>query len=79
VGTIQSIHALGGSGGGIRLTTARWLGPGGEPLEARPVMPDVLLATARGPVERVGESAAADTALAQAIEVLRQPPAARPR
>jgi carboxyl-terminal processing protease len=79
VGTIQTIHALGGHGGGIRLTTARWLGPGGEPLEARPVVPDVLLATARGPVERAGESAAADTALAQAIEVLRQPPAARPR
>jgi carboxyl-terminal processing protease len=79
VGTIQSIHALGGNGGGIRLTTARWLGPGGQPLETRPVVPDVLIATARGPVERVGESTAADTALAQAIEVLRQPPAARPR
>jgi carboxyl-terminal processing protease len=77
LGTIQAYHVL-NDGGAIRLTIARWIGPGGEALEGRPVTPDVTLTTARGPAEP-RRAAGDDPTLAQAIEVLRQPPAARTR
>ena len=78
LGTIQAYHVL-NDGGAIRLTIAKWIGPGGEALEGRPVTPDVTLTTARGPAEPRRPAEGEDATLAQAIEVLRQPPAARTR
>jgi carboxyl-terminal processing protease len=78
LGTIQTYHVL-NDGSAIRLTIARWIGPGGEALEGRPVTPDVTLTTARGPAESRRPTGGDDATLAQAIEVLRQPPLARPR
>jgi carboxyl-terminal processing protease len=58
-------------GGYLRLTTTRWLTPKGEPLDGRPVTPDILLVTRRVASD-AGGAPPRDAALEQAIEILRK-------
>jgi carboxyl-terminal processing protease len=67
IGSIQTLVPL-GDGAYLRLTTAVWLTPRGEPLDGRPLTPDVLLTTARGTPPG---SAARDVELEQAVEILK--------
>jgi C-terminal processing protease CtpA/Prc len=78
VGTIQTFHVLTDGGGMMRVTIARWLGPRGEIIEGHPVIPDVTITTARGPADR-GRASSDDSEVTRAVEVLREPPMARPR
>jgi carboxyl-terminal processing protease len=68
LGSIQTVLSL-DDGSYLRLTTAVWLTPRGEPLEGRPITPDVLLVTGRGPAP--GGRPFHDAVLEQAVEVLK--------
>jgi carboxyl-terminal processing protease len=72
-GTIQTVLPL-TEGGALKLTTAMWLGPRGEPIEGRGVTPDVTITTARGPRARARAAAGEDTELTQALEILSRVP-----
>lgn len=48
-GSVQGIFPLSGSGVGIRLTTAKWYTPAGQPISGNGVTPDIAVRTAAKP------------------------------
>lgn len=74
-GSVQGIFPLGYAGAGIRLTTAKFFSPTGQPISKVGVQPDIVVRRANGSAE--GSHAVAyrgtdaDTALAKAVDVAR--------
>lgn len=74
-GSVQGIFPLGYAGAGIRLTTAKFFSPTGQPISKVGVQPDIVVRRATGSAE--GSHAVAyrgtdaDTALAKAVDVAR--------
>jgi carboxyl-terminal processing protease len=68
-GSIQTLLPL-DDGGYLRLTTARWRTPKLEPLDDRPVTPDVLLVTGQSATAGAG-APARDVMLEQAVDILK--------
>ena len=48
-GSVQGIFPLNSSGVGVRLTTAKWYTPAGQPITGNGVTPDVFVRTAAKP------------------------------
>ncbi|MEN1681988.1 MAG: S41 family peptidase [Planctomycetota bacterium] len=74
-GSVQGIFPLGQSGAGIRLTTAKFFSPHGQPISKVGVSPDIVVrratSEAGGRVTVGYRGAGEDAALARAIEVAR--------
>lgn len=66
-GTVQTWHAL-SNGGGVRITTARWITPDGEWVNETGIMPDVVVPTPENPPADLAD----DPQLQAAIEELRE-------
>ncbi|MEX2027839.1 MAG: S41 family peptidase, partial [Pirellulaceae bacterium] len=45
-GSVQGIFPLSATSAGVRLTTAKWFTPSGQPITGRGVTPDVIVSTA---------------------------------
>jgi carboxyl-terminal processing protease len=73
-GSVQGIFPLAGSGAGVRLTTAKFYSPSGQPISGRGVMPDVVVHTAARPIEGGAsmQDPQQDAALSAALQVARQ-------
>lgn len=73
-GSVQGIFPLSVSGGGIRLTTAKFYGPDGEAIQDNGVQPDVIVRIAAKPGPADGESAStpADEILDMGVRIARQ-------
>ncbi|MCO6042911.1 S41 family peptidase [Aeoliella sp. ICT_H6.2] len=74
-GSVQGIFPLGYGGAGIRLTTAKFFSPNGQPISQVGVQPDIVVRRANGLPEG-GHMAAyrgtdQDTALSKALEIAR--------
>jgi carboxyl-terminal processing protease len=76
-GTVQGIFPLGYAGAGIRLTTAKFYSPNGQPISQVGVEPDIVVRHATGETEQVrstgyrGVDLASDPALSKAVEAAR--------
>lgn len=70
-GTVQTWHAL-SNGGGVRITTARWLTPGGDWVNETGLTPDVVVPDPETPAAEPED----DVQLQAAIEELREMTAA---
>ncbi len=66
-GTVQTWHAL-SNGGGVRITTARWITPDGEWVNETGIMPDVVIPSPENPPADLAD----DPQLQAAIEELRE-------
>jgi carboxyl-terminal processing protease len=60
-GSVQGIFPLSSSGVGVRLTTAKWYTPAGQPISGNGVTPDIAVRTAAKPVSASELSVAANT------------------
>ena len=67
-GSVQGIFPLNSSGGGIRLTTAKFYSPEGIPISQNGVVPDVKVQVAAKPAAE-GQNADSDPGLALGIQV----------
>jgi carboxyl-terminal processing protease len=75
-GSVQGIFPLNATGGGMRLTTAKFYGPGGEAIQDYGVRPDVLVHSAAKAALGV-DPPATDEALGVALQMARQTPPVR--
>jgi carboxyl-terminal processing protease len=66
-GTVQSWHGL-SNGGGVRITTARWLTPDGTWVHESGLMPDVVVAAAEAQPQEPED----DPQVQAAIDALRE-------
>lgn len=66
-GTVQTWHAL-SNGGGVRITTARWITPDGVWVNETGIMPDVVVPSPESPPADLSD----DTQLQAAIEQLQE-------
>ena len=57
-GSVQGIFPLNASNIGIRLTTAKWYTPAGQPISGNGVTPDVTVRTAAKPAGEVDAAVA---------------------
>jgi carboxyl-terminal processing protease len=65
-GSVQGIFPLSTGNGGVRLTTARWYTPSGQPISGRGVSPDVTVRVAAKPTaDAAGAPAATNSSLSQ--------------
>ncbi|MEZ6095433.1 MAG: S41 family peptidase [Pirellulaceae bacterium] len=71
-GSVQGIFPLNISGGGVRLTTAKFYGPSGNSVNQVGVKPDVAIQTVAKPAVDGQNSNESDTALQTAIRLVRQ-------
>jgi len=60
-GSVQGIFPLNSGGVGVRLTTAKWYTPAGQPISGNGVTPDIAVRTAAKPVSASELSVAANT------------------
>lgn len=76
-GTVQGIFPLGYAGAGVRLTTAKFYSPNGQPISQVGVEPDIVVRQATGETEGVrstgyrGLDLESDPALQRAVEAAR--------
>lgn len=74
-GSVQGIFPLGYAGAGIRLTTAKFYGPNGQPISQVGVQPDIVVRRANGSPEGVQSVAYRgeqnDLVLSKAVEIAR--------
>ena len=68
-GSVQGIFPLNSAGGGVRLTTAKFFSPKGNPINQVGVKPDVAVQFAARPNASTGMQAEGDNGLRIAIEV----------
>jgi carboxyl-terminal processing protease len=73
-GSVQGIFSLNASRAGVRLTTAKFYSPDGQPISNHGVQPDLVVRTANKPAGQSGERPAdtADNVLEAAIEHARR-------
>ncbi len=78
-GSVQGIFPLNSTHAGLRLTTARFYSPSGQPISRRGVQPDVLVhVAAKANADGTGSDAAGrDAALDAAVQIARQNGAAQ--
>ncbi|MFN0021573.1 MAG: S41 family peptidase [Pirellulaceae bacterium] len=67
-GSVQGIFPLNVSTVGVRLTTAKWYTPAGQPISGNGVTPDVIVRTAARPVVNTDLAVSANTAPAAPTE-----------
>jgi carboxyl-terminal processing protease len=58
-GSVQGIFPLNGANAGVRLTTAKWFTPSGQPISGRGVSPDTLVHTSAKPAIKAPSDGAA--------------------
>jgi carboxyl-terminal processing protease len=72
-GSVQGIFPLSGSRSGMRLTTAKFYSPNGQPYSLIGVKPDIQVQTVAKPIAESGNANAHhDQALEAAVDVLKQ-------
>lgn len=69
-GSVQGIFPLNASNVGVRLTTAKWYTPSGQPITGRGVTPDIIVA-ASAKQAAAGEKAPGEASLAKEDAILR--------
>jgi carboxyl-terminal processing protease len=72
-GSVQGIFPLSAAGAGLRLTTAKFFAPSGQPISRRGVQPDIRVhTTARVTDATTTQAGDGDAALRMAVEVARR-------
>jgi carboxyl-terminal processing protease len=71
-GSVQGIFPLTVSGGGVRLTTAKFYGPAGEAIQNNGVQPDVEVRSAAKPTSDAGAESPTDAVLGVGVQIARQ-------
>ncbi|MFW6068159.1 MAG: S41 family peptidase [Chloroflexota bacterium] len=68
-GTVQTWHAL-SNGGGVRITTARWITPDGDWINETGIMPDVVVPSPESPPADLADDAQLQAAIEQLQEMI---------